>query len=88
MIGTAFKKKHGAGQVMTNDPSKRWEAFTPWELQALDEFFRSFADNRPTVADIGKIGREISAEMQRREIPAFGSKEPLASKVKAPGPRP
>lgn len=35
--------------------------------------------------DIGKLGDEITAAMQRRDIPRFGSPEPLARKVKAPG---
>ena len=42
------------------------------ELQALDKFFRSFADLRQSTADIGKLQSEIADAMRRREIPAFG----------------
>jgi hypothetical protein len=70
----------------------RLYAFTPMELQALDEFFRSFADLRQSTADIGKLQSEIADAMRRREIPAFGppaaaapsraSVDPLSPKVK------
>ena len=62
----------GKGRTMNNKPSNRWDAFTPMELQALDEFFRSFADLRQSTADIGKLQSEIADAMRRREIPAFG----------------
>jgi hypothetical protein len=52
------------------------------ELQALDEFFRSFADLRQSTADIGKLQSEIADAMRRREIPAFGPVDPLSPKVK------
>lgn len=75
--------------TMTNKPSNRWDAFTPWELQALDEFLRSFADLRQSTAsrvplayDIGKLQSEIADAMRRREIPAFGPVDPLSPKVK------
>jgi len=74
---------------MDEQTATRWDAFTPWELQALDEFFRSFGPMREYSRDIGKIGDEIAAAMQRRDIPPFGSPEPLAAKVKAqPKPAP
>jgi hypothetical protein len=74
---------------MTNEPSNRWDAFTPWELQALDEFFQNFGPMRDYSKDIGKIGAEIAAAMQRRRIAPFGSTEPLSPKIKAPtGPTP
>lgn len=74
----------GRGALMTNEPSNRWDAFTPWELQALDEFFRSFGPMREYCKDIAKIGDEIAAAMHRRAIAPFGSVDPLAPKVKAP----
>ena len=67
---------------MRNKPSNRWDAFTPMELQAIDEFFRSFADLRQSTADIGKLQSEIADAMRRREIPAFGSVGPLAPRAK------
>jgi hypothetical protein len=71
---------------MNEQTASRWDAFTPWELQALDEFFQSFGPMRNYNRDIGKLGDEITAAMQRRDIPPFGSPEPLvlAAKVKAP----
>jgi hypothetical protein len=77
------------GKPMNEQTASRWDAFTPWELQALDEFFRSFGPMRNYNRDIGKLGDEITAAMQRRDIPPFGSPDPLAGKVKAPpGPVP
>jgi hypothetical protein len=65
-------RMRGKGRTMNNKPSNRWDAFTPMELQALDKFFRSFADLQQSTADIGKLQSEIADAMQRREIPAFG----------------
>jgi hypothetical protein len=50
----------------------RWDAFTPWELQALDELLRSFGPLRNYNPDIGKIGDEIASAMRRRDIPPLG----------------
>jgi hypothetical protein len=51
----------------------RWDAFAPSELQALDEFFRSFGPMRDSSPDIAKMGREITAIIALRRIPAFAS---------------
>jgi hypothetical protein len=72
------------GKPMNEQTASRWDAFTPWELQALDEFFQSFGPLRDYSGDIGRLGDEITAAMQRRDIPPFSSPEPLAAKVKAP----
>jgi hypothetical protein len=61
-----------AKEFVSNRPT-RWDAFTPMELQALDEFFRSFGQMRNYVSDIQRLGNEIGAAMQRRRIPPFGS---------------
>jgi hypothetical protein len=58
---------------MEKQTATRWDAFTPWELQALDEFFRSFGPLRNYNRDVSKIGDEIAAAMRRRDIPPFGS---------------
>ena len=53
------------------EPTSRWDAFAPWELAALDEFFRSFARERQYNADIQKMGEEIAAAMRRRAIEPY-----------------
>jgi len=52
-----------------NGNGTRWDAFTPWELDALDEFFKSFASCRDYCADIQKLAREIAvaADARRRD---------------------
>ncbi len=61
----ALKAKPAAG--MNNEPAAdRWDAFTSWELEALNEFFRSFGPMRDYSNDIQKIGREIAAAVPRR----------------------
>ena len=67
---------------MTNSTGSRWDAFTPWELQALDEFFRSFGPMRDYCEDIGKIGREVAEVMKQRNIPPFGSVDPISPTAK------
>lgn len=42
--------------------------FTSWELQALDEFFRSFGPCRDYCSDISNIGREIKVAVEARNI--------------------
>ena len=69
---------------MSKTPADRWDNFTPWELQAIDELFRSFGPMRDSNADIGKLAGEIVAAMQRRSIEPFGSTDRPAPKVKAP----
>ena len=67
---------------MRNEPTTdRWDAFNPWEFQALDEFFRSFGPMRDYSTDIRTMGDEIGRAMRRRSIPPFGSPEPLAGKA-------
>lgn len=62
---------------MRNEPTTdRWDAFNPWELQALDEFFRNFAPMRDYCQDIQKISREIADAMKRRNIPEYGRDAP------------
>jgi hypothetical protein len=51
--------------------TNRWDNFTPWELQALDEFFKSFGHLRESNPDIGKLAGEVAASLERREIPPF-----------------
>ena len=46
--------KRRAVKLATNRPSTRWDAFTAMELQALDEFFRSFGPMRDYSTDIQK----------------------------------
>jgi hypothetical protein len=61
---------------MHNRPAARWDGFTPCELQALDEFFRSFGPLRESNPDIHKLGEEIAAAMLRRGIRPFGPVDP------------
>jgi hypothetical protein len=63
-----------------NDATNRWNAFTSMELQAMDEFLRSFGPLRSHSPDIAKIGREVAAAMERRHIPPFAPVDPLPSK--------
>ena len=69
---------------MSKTPANRWDNFTPWELQAMDELFRSFGPMRVSTADIGKLGDEIAAAMERRSIEPFGATDRPGAKVKAP----
>ncbi len=69
---------------MNEQTAKRWDAFTPWELQALDEFFRSFGPLRDYTPDIGKLGDEITAAMQRRGIAPFAPVDPQPKRTAAP----
>jgi hypothetical protein len=69
---------------MNDKTTSRWDAFTPMELQALDEFFRNFGPLREHNPDILTLGSEIAATMQRREITPFGPTDPRPEKPKTP----
>lgn len=56
---------------MNEDTGCRWDAFTPMELQALDELLRSFGPLRPDSPDVAKLSIEITAAMERRKIRPF-----------------
>jgi hypothetical protein len=73
---------------MHDRPGTRWDAFTAWELQALDEFFRSFGPMRNYHADIGKLGGEIAAAVERRGITPLGPVEPKPKRSAPPDPAP
>lgn len=49
----------------------RWDKFTPWELQALDELLRSFGPLRSSNPDIANLGNEIAKAMAARKIERF-----------------
>ena len=61
---------------MHEPTTDRWDAFSPWELQALDEFFRNFGPMRDYSTDIRTIRDEIARAMKRRNIPEYGRDAP------------
>ncbi len=56
---------------MSSEETSRWDAFAPWEIAAMDEFFQNFAPQRSYSADIQKIKQEIRTNMERRQIKAY-----------------
>ena len=67
------ERAENAARVRVLEPS-RWDAFPPWELAALDEFFQNFARLRDYSADIQKMKDEIRANMERRQIKPYWGK--------------